>query len=190
MILYLHGFGSSGNAFKARLLRHFFPDVEIVSPDLPAAPQESVSHVSSILDKIAGIQPVLLVGSSLGGFFAQHLSCEKKIPAILLNPAAHPWENLEARVGINEKLNGSGQFEWYETYLEQLHDLYRKPALFQKYLLHAYLNRDDEVLDYTVAQREFESIQCEIIISDEGGHVFTNFTKIRSDIKRIYDALQ
>ena len=190
MILYLHGFGRSGNAFKARLLRHFFPDVEIVSPDLPAAPQESVSHVSSILDKIAGIQPVLLVGSSLGGFFAQHLSCEKKIPAILLNPAVHPWENLEARVGINEKLNGSGQFEWYESDLEQLHDLYRKPAAYQKNLLHVFLNRDDEVLDYTIAEQEFESIQCEIKIYDEGGHVFTNFTKIRSDIKRIYDALQ
>ena len=189
MILYLHGFGSSGNAFKARLLRRFFPDVSIASPDLPIEPDRAIQSITQFIRENASGK-ILLIGSSLGGFYAQHLSHEHRISAILLNPAVYPWQNLNDRIGDNVRADNTSQhFEWMEKYLKQLHALYRKPADYQKDLLHVYLNKDDEVLDFREAENEFRSIGCAIQISAEGGHVFTNFAKIRQQIATIYHQL-
>ncbi len=45
MIIYLHGFASSGKAYKAQLLRKFLPDIDVISPDLPLEPIRAIKAI-------------------------------------------------------------------------------------------------------------------------------------------------
>ena len=76
-ILYLHGFGSSGASGTVELLRKEFWDrVEparravVVAPDIPLDPLEAMPA----LERLAYDEmPDLVIGTSMGGFYAQQL---------------------------------------------------------------------------------------------------------------------
>lgn len=80
-LLYLHGFASSPRSKKAQFLGRHFADagVELVCPDLNE-PDFSTLTVTRMLDQVeqsiraSPPGPVALLGSSLGGFVALHLS--------------------------------------------------------------------------------------------------------------------
>ncbi|MCK4716618.1 MAG: hypothetical protein KAT54_07400, partial [Candidatus Marinimicrobia bacterium] len=90
MIIYLHGYGSSGNAFKARLLKRIYPDIETFSPDLPHDPNETIRFLEAVIQENCHNQPCMLIGSSLGGFYALHLHIKFKVYAVMLNPTIQP----------------------------------------------------------------------------------------------------
>ena len=75
MILYLHGFRSSPNSFKARLLAARLAELgradEWRCPMLPVSPLDAVALVEKTL---ASAQDVTLIGSSLGGYYATYLA--------------------------------------------------------------------------------------------------------------------
>ena len=80
-ILYLHGIGSGANSRTPRELRKYFPDIEIIAPELPARPKDAVKYLSdnyALEDEID-----LVIGTSLGGFYALTLPMVKKL---LINP--------------------------------------------------------------------------------------------------------
>ena len=41
----------------------------------------------------------MLIGSSLGGFYATFLSEEYDLPAVLINPAVRPFDSRESLLG-------------------------------------------------------------------------------------------
>lgn len=61
MIIYLHGFASSGKAYKAQLLRKFLPDIEIISPDLPIESIKAIETVRDIIEHVRCKNKLLLV---------------------------------------------------------------------------------------------------------------------------------
>ena len=69
-ILFIHGLASSGAYKMASTLRRLIKGSEVISPDVPIEPDEA-------LDLLEGIcrdeDPDLVVGLSLGGFWAQKL---------------------------------------------------------------------------------------------------------------------
>jgi hypothetical protein len=73
------------------ILRDIFPDEEVVSPQLDydsASPFE----VRDILAALVTADTRLIVGTSLGGFFALHLWAKHKtVPTILFNAPVTPW---------------------------------------------------------------------------------------------------
>ena len=98
MILYLHGFASCGNSTKTRLLKAYFGDGELYSPDLPPDPAKGFAFIDTVIRENA-IE--LIIGSSLGGFYASYF-CEKYgIKAVLINPSTEPYNTLEPYVGTN-----------------------------------------------------------------------------------------
>ncbi len=75
-ILYLHGFGSSGASGTVELLRREFWNAEaahratVTAPDIPADPAEAMPMLEALAyDEM----PDLVVGTSLGGMYAQQL---------------------------------------------------------------------------------------------------------------------
>ena len=190
MIIYLHGFASSGKAYKAQLLRKFLPDIEVISPDLPLEPIKAIETVRDIIEKRSDKDRVLLVGSSLGGFYAYYIHKEFGFPAVLLNPTVNPFQDLKGRAGINYRIDGNETFEWKDEYSIQLRELYRDAGKADRNHLYVYLNKDDEVLDYKKSEAFFRAIGCRIQLFDKGGHVFTNFDQIIPDVKRIYHNLK
>jgi uncharacterized protein len=101
-LLYLHGFRSSPQSFKARRMHAWMqerrPDVAWWCPQLPPSPREAIALVA---DGIATWprESMAVVGSSLGGFYATVVAERTGCPAVLLNPAVDPARDLAAYIG-------------------------------------------------------------------------------------------
>ncbi len=80
-ILYVHGFGSAGSTHTAELLRQLMPRATVIAPDLPIHPDEAISLLN---DTVATARPQLIVGTSMGGMYAEQLH---GVDRILVNPA-------------------------------------------------------------------------------------------------------
>ena len=71
MILYLHGFRSSPQSFKARVMGQRMAELglqdQYACPQLPASPAGAIALAGAL---VAGVDPAALtvVGSSLGGY--------------------------------------------------------------------------------------------------------------------------
>ncbi|MCQ2184256.1 MAG: hypothetical protein MJY62_02470 [Bacteroidales bacterium] len=79
-ILFIHGFASSGAYKTAATLRSILRPCEVISLDVPIEPEEALKMLRSICERET---PDLIVGLSLGGFWAQKLRGYRKI---LINP--------------------------------------------------------------------------------------------------------
>ena len=101
-LLYLHGFRSSPQSFKAQrlaawLARHR-PHVKWWCPQLPPSPVQALALVrAGITDWPADHSAVL--GSSLGGFYATVVAEATGWPVVLINPAVDPARDLAAHIG-------------------------------------------------------------------------------------------
>lgn len=189
MICYLHGFASSGNAMKAQLLKKYLPEIEILSPDLPIEPMKVIAVIDSILKKRDG-EKILMVGSSLGGFYAHYFHTRRDIPAVLLNPTADPVSDMKNAVGTHRYFGNGESFEWKVKYLRQLERISPTPVIPTKSALTVYLAEDDTVLDYRKAERYFQSSDCTMRILKTGGHTLTNFTEIVPEIREFYERIE
>ena len=108
-ILFIHGLASSGAYKMASSLRILLRPCEVVAPDVPIDPDEALRMLR---DLCASERPDLVVGLSLGGFWAQKLRGERKI---LVNPDFHVSRLLRTRIGENEYL--SPRADGAETFL-------------------------------------------------------------------------
>lgn len=92
-ILFIHGLASSGAYKTADTLRILLKPVEVVAPDVPINPSEALRLLQDICDEQ---RPDLIVGLSLGGFWAQFL---RGTPRIMINPDLHPSILLSQKKG-------------------------------------------------------------------------------------------
>ena len=69
-ILYVHGFGSSGQSGTVVRLREVLPNAHVVAPDLPLHPEEAMVLLHDTCKKE---QPSLIIGTSMGGMYAEML---------------------------------------------------------------------------------------------------------------------
>lgn len=101
-LLYLHGFRSSPRSTKAQQLgqrvRTEHPAVHWWCPALPVSPQAAMDL---LMQGVADwpLEQMVVVGSSLGGFYARVLSHRLGCPSALINPAAHPARDLQRHIG-------------------------------------------------------------------------------------------
>ena len=98
-ILFIHGLASSGAYRMASTLRILFKESEVIAPDVPIEPDEALSLLQGIC---RDEQPDLIVGHSLGGYWAQKLRGFRKI---LINPELHVSRFLRQRIGTMEYLS-------------------------------------------------------------------------------------
>jgi predicted esterase YcpF (UPF0227 family) len=182
MILYLHGFRSSPSSFKAQtaadymgrhgLAGHFF------CPQLPESPFQSVSLAAQLME---GHDPgrILLIGSSLGGYYANFLAERIGCKAVLLNPVIDPWN---VRADIENPSGGQELAEWErdrEKYAAELESfLVRKITRPERYLLIAATG--DELLDYRQMRAHYEGAYQ--IIIEGSDHSLSEFPDYLDDI--------
>jgi len=150
MMLYLHGFRSSPQSFKARLLAERMQALgrahEYQCPQLPPSPAAAIALAQSLLaGRPAG--EVVLVGSSLGGYYATWLAERIGCRAVLLNPAVAPPADLEKYVGTTTAWHSGEPFEFKREYIDELRAL-AVPRITrpERYFLIAATG--DEVLDW------------------------------------------
>ena len=189
MILYFHGFASHGKSWKPELLRKHLAQEKIISPTLPVHPIEVVKYTEKEI--IKGKKPVLLVGSSLGGFYAYYLSMIHDIPAIILNPAMRPWAQLTPYIGSNKRSETGEEFLWKEAHIDALKSLNDKIEGTTRNFsnLHFFLSIDDESLDHHWIKEGFPDAGS-IRYYNNCKHRFNRFEEIISEIKKILKAIK
>ncbi len=184
MIFYFHGFASSGNSWKIGELKKHLPNETIIAPTLPVDPEEVVGFFERVVAENG--KPALLIGSSLGGFYAYYAAARFNIPAVLINPSITPWITLQDYIGINQRFYSGEPFEWKAQYLESLKKLSDEINCYgsKHHLLHFFLSTDDEVLDLKVIPDQFPKAGS-IRFYDNCQHSFIRFVEIIPEIERL-----
>ncbi|NPD91944.1 esterase [Prevotella sp. PMUR] len=90
-ILYVHGFGSSGQSGTVTRIRELLPGTEVIAPDLPIIPREAMALLRDTCDEQC---PDLIIGTSMGGMYTEML---RGFDRILINPAFRIGETILKR---------------------------------------------------------------------------------------------
>ncbi len=175
-ILFLHGFSSCGMGNKSKMLKAYFGEDGVIADNLPYAPFEAIEAIEKILlsKKID-----LLVGSSLGGFYATYLAEKYRLKAVLLNPSTEPWKTLKPYVGKQKRFCDNDTFKFKKSYLKELKKLSIEPVKGRYLVL---LQSEDELLDYTKAQSLYSMHY--VVVEHGGNHRFENIDAYMSMIRK------
>ena len=183
MILFIHGFGSSGDSFKANLVRKYFKKEGVLSPSLSYVPELAMGTLKEIIELcLKKDEKVYLLGSSLGGFYATYLSSLYELKSVLINPAVMPHVTLKRSLPKAMNYYDESYFEWRESYLLQLEKFAVLPKNQKNLLL--MLQKGDEVLDFRQALGKFPDAQ--LILEDGGAHHFDGFEKQLENIEKFF----
>jgi predicted esterase YcpF (UPF0227 family) len=152
-LLYLHGFRSSPDSFKARQLKAWLdthrPDVVWWCPQLPPSPREAWALIEQGIEGWPHASAeTAVVGSSLGGFYATAVAEARGCRAMLLNPAIDPARDLAQHVGEQTQFHAPQQRFWFRAeYLGELRDL-TVPAITDPERYGALIAKGDELIDW------------------------------------------
>ncbi|WP_322072178.1 YqiA/YcfP family alpha/beta fold hydrolase [Paraburkholderia bannensis] len=190
MIVYLHGFRSSPQSFKARLLAARLAETgrasEWLCPTLPVSPAEAIAQIErEIAEKAQPGERIALIGSSLGGYFATYLAEKHGWHAALLNPAVVPQRDLSKYLGEQPLWHGGGSIVVEPRHLDELRALavvqISEPQRY--YLLAA---TGDEVLDYREMLAHYPGVTTHLIEGSD--HGISEFADYVDEVIRFCDA--
>lgn len=150
-LLYLHGFRSSPQSTKARILAQWvaerYPTLHWACPALPPSPRAAMDglvHMTRDWPRAS----MAVMGSSLGGFYAHVLARQIGCPVVLLNPAAHPARDLASHIGEHPAWHDPSQRIHFDAaYIDELRQLEATPTRQTPPCL-AVIAQGDEVLDW------------------------------------------
>jgi predicted esterase YcpF (UPF0227 family) len=153
LIVYLHGFRSSPRSSKAvitgdavKALSSIDESFEWYCPQLLASPKMSVDMVMQHIDK-SKADRLVIIGSSLGGFYANYLAEKYTCKALVLNPAVRAARELAPHVGMLTTYDSNEPFDFRPEYIDELKALQvEKITTPERYFLIA--AKGDELLDW------------------------------------------
>ncbi|MGB0668875.1 MAG: YqiA/YcfP family alpha/beta fold hydrolase [Porticoccaceae bacterium] len=175
MLLYLHGFNSSPQSKKAMETRDWCadhaPELTFVCPALPPFAESAMGILRSLIERQLP-EPVYLIGSSMGGFFATCLAEQYNLRAVLINPAVSPGRGLHSWLGENSNYHTGETWIFEPRHIDQYSAL-DPDEIRYKNNYKVLLQTGDEVLDYRDAQRRYQG--ADISIEQQGDHSFINY---------------
>lgn len=181
-IIYLHGLDSGVNANKAIITADYAKTlgIDTIRPDLNVSPEEVVAKLTALIKENPDC---VLIGSSLGGYFATLLSDMTGVPAVLLNPSIRP--DVSFRRFLSDNFEGEdladdtviytttggwqinyGDLAWFEN-----HRLIAKNPSKIKVLL----KMGDELLDSQATKVFFEQAGAGVLAQDGGDHRMSDY---------------
>jgi len=142
-ILFLHGYDSSSKGDKPNLLRELYPNNRLLIPDLPLDPLACMTLSEDTLRTASN--DTIIIGASLGGFYAYYLASKFKKDCLLINPVYQPA--LEAKKLLEVETNPEKKkmilhaANMYLTYSSNLNSLTHPARCFVA------LGNNDEIID-------------------------------------------
>ena len=185
-ILYIHGFASSGQSTKSADLFQML-EQEVISPDLIHQPLTDIAT----LEKILMDEPIqLVVGSSLGGFYALYLMLKHHKNTVLINPSLAPQSTLTDKIGHVKSFKQGADFNWSMQQIDELQQIADVIAnnIQQKNLdlshLLVLLAKHDERLNYQDALDLFKG--AKIIVDEQQDHRFSDLRRYQQQLQALY----
>ncbi|UCH52424.1 MAG: hypothetical protein JSW09_07285 [Pseudomonadota bacterium] len=192
MIVYLHGLNSSGGSAKARWLRERLPALTVLAPtyvahDAAIAPGVLRGYIAHARMQRPHDRKLLLVGSSLGGFWAQVLAPTLGAGMALINPALLPDESLQRYLGPQRNDATGESYELTRAHIEGLARVRPRHCDASVPTL-VLLDEADEVIDYRLA-RDFYRGCGKTLLYPGGSHRFEHMVEALPEILALYDSL-
>ena len=193
VIIYLHGFRSSPESIKATFLRQFCStnDIDFLCPPLDMSPKKAVAQaftsVKNMIDD-HNLQ-IILIGSSLGGFYATYImqNCEEseQLLSILINPSIRPFRDLESAINSEKKweleaLNIKPFTRDHHLEIQKLEETVGTTLRFPDNIL-LVAAKGDELLSWEEMSSFYKG--CQQYIVDGSDHSMTDFPKHWKSIK-------
>lgn len=188
-LLYLHGFRSSPQSFKARWMADWMarhrPDVAWACPQLPPSPAAARELILSLTsgwpEATAGV-----MGSSLGGFYATVLAQEMGCRAVLVNPAVDPARDLARHIGRQTMFHDAEEsFYFRPEYIAELTDMTPPAWLAHPERIFAIVATGDEVLDWREMAARYAHAPLKIVEGSD--HGLSDFALHAPDVLRHLD---
>lgn len=175
-VIYIHGFNSSPQSHKATIFGDYLTrfDVEYLVPTLNHEPREILLTLEQLVTP-----NTVLIGSSLGGYFATYLSQRFNLKAVVVNPAVAPYTLMAEYLGL--QYNPYQDYHYHVT-LEHIKQLKRLDFKSLSYPKQLYLLQQmgDEILDFSKAVEYYSG--CRQTIEFAGDHSFVSFERYFPDI--------
>lgn len=153
LLVYLHGFRSSPNSSKAVMTKQAIEAISTKSdpyewycPQLLASPKESMGLVIQHIHQ-SHADRIVVIGSSLGGFYTNYLAEKYGCIGVALNPAVRAARELKPHIGMMTAYDSEEPFEFRAEYIDELHALQvNNITRPERYFLIA--AKGDELLDW------------------------------------------
>jgi predicted esterase YcpF (UPF0227 family) len=179
--LYLHGFRSGPSSVKAQQTLDFFAHYDVAQhlhfPQLPPEPRQAVESAQFLYEQMideVGQENCLVIGSSLGGYYATYLVEHFGGKSALINPAVRPYELLKDYLGENENMYNGEVFTVTEDYIQELKDIEVDQLSYPRHHL-LLLKTHDETLDAMQAAHKYRHGPC--FIEHGGDHSYDDYPK-------------
>jgi len=193
-ILYIHGFISSAQSLKAQVIRQWAGQNNYCF-HCPTYPQysaaKSVAELRHILDAHRADQSSwMIIGSSLGGFYAQFLAHKYSYPYVMINPALDPFSLFERYQGEHQNPQTQEQVLINPEYLTQLAN-YEIQVPDPRLVSLLLMDEKDEVIDVAFAKQKYSGLPLNRTrIYSEGNHDFTHMAEGLLEIERLIATVQ
>lgn len=172
-LLYIHGLNSSVLSKKATQLIALMQSLGLSEhlrvPELHHHPRRAMVQLESAIEELG--RP-LLVGSSLGGYYATHLAQRHGLSAVLINPAVNPHQLFDGFLGPQQNLYTGQTWELTHDHVQALAEL-EVPAPQDPASVQVWLQTGDETLDYRRAESFYRA--CALRIQAGGDHSYQGF---------------
>lgn len=188
MILYIHGFGTTGkDSQKAKELADYFGDEKVLRPSWPYRPKDAFNMLSEIMQN-NNIRTV--VASSFGGFFAILLAQNFDANYVFINPSLNPDLTLQRALNQILVLPNDEKVFIDNYFIDEIANL-KNSADYTKInqkRLYFYLSENDEVLDHSMIPTLFPNA-AKIKFFKNSRHNFGRFKEILPEIESINNKL-
>ena len=174
-ILYIHGFNSAPESKKAVQLASVMQRIglseQLRVPALHHHPREAMAQLQAAISEL---DSPLLVGSSLGGYYATYLAEQHGLKALLVNPAVSPHRHFDGYLGTQTNFYSGETWELTHDHVLALAAL-EVPAPQDPQRYQVWLQTGDETLDYRRAEQYYAA--CALRIQGGGDHSYQGFAE-------------
>jgi predicted esterase YcpF (UPF0227 family) len=173
-IIYLHGFNSSSESKKSKILDSYLKREKLInleSPNLNTSPSKAIAQIEKIIKEYSN--RVCLVGSSLGGLYATFVADRYDLKSATINPVVRNHiSDMKKLVGSHKNFHTD---EEYEFTMKDYLDLQKLGLKELKNPLNhlCLIKMSDEVLDHNKTLAYFSK---SYVLSEKGGnHSYNDF---------------